>query len=232
MTPDGFADLAVPDASTLDARWMEAAAWRLHRVLARHWLHALRGSLNAMSLNIVLLGGDGHAVPGGEKAPQALRAYVRELDTGLTRFLDQSWLDEAPEGTADASAILASVRTLLEPLAKRVQVRIETTCPDPGPTVALDARTVHTVLTLLLADAIDRSPSKTTLTVSVRQDFGSARVEWSRVDAAPRAGYVDAEVVAAALRVVRRGGGEVVEDGGGVLALSFPLRSFVPGGTR
>jgi signal transduction histidine kinase len=232
MTADRRSGLGVPDETTFDTRWLEAASWRLHRVLARHWLHALRGSLNAMSLNIVLLGGDGRAMAGGDKAPQALRTYVRELDTGLTRFLDQSWLDESPEGSGDASAVLTDVRTILEPLAKRMQVRVETTCPDPGPTVALDARTVHIVLTLLLADALDRAPSKSTVTASIYQGQGSVRVEWSRPDAPPKVGLVEADVVAAAARVVARCGGTLDANGSPVAALSLPLRSFVPGGTR
>jgi hypothetical protein len=179
-------DLAAPDsahAAALDNAVLDAALWRTHRVLARHWLHAMRGSLNALSLKLVLLTGS-DPDKGASDAGRTLRGHLRELDAALTSFLDYSWLDEAPAGRAGIDAVTSSVSSLVEPLARRRQTSLDVTGPEPA-WLAVDPGVAHAMVLVLATEAIDSVEPRRAVQLAVHVAEGRARLSftWPMADA-------------------------------------------------
>jgi signal transduction histidine kinase len=208
----------------LDGVLLDAALWRAHRLLARHWLHALRGPLNAMSLSLVLL--KPGVTDGGERSVQGVRGQIRELDAGLARLLDHSWLDESPQGRTDVAAILAHLSALLEPLARRRQAHLEIAWPDALPTAEMDARALHGMLLVLLTDAVERSDAQSVVRLTAGPEPGERlRID---IDAPVRGGrpsLLPEGTFAALQRIGARAGAALDTEGeeaGGRLCLTVP----------
>jgi signal transduction histidine kinase len=196
-----------------DEMLLDAALWRLYRKLARHWLHALRGSLNAMSLNIVLLQtragakGDGETE---ERTWQGLRAQVRDLDAALTRLLDHSVLEEAVTGRTDVASVLSGTSALLDPLARRKQVTLDVRCPEPGPLSRIDAATLHGVLVILLASCIEGLPARGSIGVVVTKE-PTERIRMAISTAmALESEWLEPTLVESVRRTLQRHGGDLL----------------------
>jgi hypothetical protein len=198
------------DQAALDAVLIDAAQWRLHRKLARHWLHGFRGSLNAMSLNIVLLE-NAAAQPGStnERTWQTFRSQLRELDSGLTRLLEDAALDDAMPDHTNVGAALSGAAALIEPLLKRRQVRVETHGTEAAALAQIEGAILHAVLLAVIGDVIDRVAAGSTMRLEV-DEISSDRLRidlaYGRMaaDNAP-----DSPVLEAARRLLERHGGQI-----------------------
>jgi signal transduction histidine kinase len=215
------------DAAALDAALLDAAVQRTSRALAGHWLHGLRGSLNAISLNLVLLRSHTADLPAHERTLQALRGQVRELDTALTRLLDRSWLDDTQQQRTELAPLVASLCALVEPLARRRLISVDCRCPEPSPAMAVDPVAIHGVLFVLAADAIEQLPARTAFTLEVETSTprGLVRIDLSAPEVPAAIEARDAALFGAAQRILGRLGGEVrrPEPGGtGLLRIHVP----------
>ncbi len=205
----------VPDASTRteldDRRALEAELWRIHTILAPHWLHALRGSLNAMSLNLVLLGSG----PGGQPRPaqdpswQAIRTQLKELDAGLTRLLDRGAFETESERAELVSSVTAA-RALLEPFTKKRQVSFQSHVAEFGVWVAMRPQLFHGVLVVLLHGLASTLQPKGALTLEAEAAGGVVRLDIAAPPGPePQASELLSDVVPLIERVLQRAGGSL-----------------------
>jgi signal transduction histidine kinase len=166
MTPDTLpSEQAVLDEAALDAAVLQAAALGAYRHLAGHWLHALRGTLNATSLNLVVLSSSARPSDAAPRAWETLRGQVRELDRALTQLLDVEWLEESPAGRSELAAVVSHALALVEPLSRRRQLRVDNRLPLPGPWVGMDAALLFSIIFFLMTDAAAHLPTGSPLVV-------------------------------------------------------------------
>jgi len=211
--------------AALDDLVIDGACWRAYREVAGHWLHSLRGSLNAMSLSLSLLEAQVSGAAGaGGTPPQALRRQLGELSAGLTRLLDLGAEDEAPPGRCDAVSIADAVCTLVQPLASRLRVGLERpAATDPVPT-EIDGATLRAVLLHALVDAVKRSEAGSAVSLRVE----ALQPDVVKVDVRMEAGLglvsSTPEFLEASSRVLRRHGGELRRSSSESPAYSVVLR--------
>jgi signal transduction histidine kinase len=202
------------DATDLDAALLEAAALRAYRRLSSHWLHALRGTLNATSLNLVLLNSSGVGpVDGGKRALDTLRNQVRELDKALTQLLDLEWLEEAPAGRAELAVVLSRAWAMVDPCARRKQIHIDSGVPVPGPWVGMDPAVLYTVFLFLMTDTVTYLAPRTPLAVWLTPS-SSGKLEVSLTAPRENGGVETREAAAfdATRRLIQRHGGDLRRD--------------------
>ena len=196
--------------AALDDVVIDGACWRAYREVAGHWLHSLRGSLNAMSLSLSLAEAQasGAAGAGGTPLP-ALRRQLGELSAGLTRLLDHTAEDDAPPGRCDVVAIADAVCGLVKPLADHLRVGIERPTGTVQIPAEIDATTLRAVLLPALVDAVRRSKSGSAVSLRVdalQQDVVRVDVR-IEADIGPVSSAPD--FLEASTRALRRHGGEL-----------------------
>jgi signal transduction histidine kinase len=182
---DTIVFLELCESLAADTALLERALWRSHSRLAPHWLHALRGMLNAISLNAMLVGNALARLPATDdqrRSARAIQEQVKGLDRGLNRLLDpelEGSIDD--DGTrVNLGAVLAEVAELLRPAAKKKGVSVVVTAPDAGAWVSAPRVLVHQVVTALATESLDRASSASTLALDVRQGpTGSVLMEVS-----------------------------------------------------
>lgn len=145
-----------------DLLHLDAALWRAHRALAGHWLHALRGSLNGLSLNLMLMK-SGAAQKSEDKSSTALRGQMRDLTDGLTTLLDQNAFEDSPSARADVVSILGLACRLVEPLARRQQVTVRFDPASPMALTSVEAHVLHGTIVPLLVDLLLTVPPRSTI---------------------------------------------------------------------
>jgi len=192
-----------------DERLLDAALWRIYMELAPHWLHALRGSLNAISLNLVLLGASpsGTVRPPGDPAWHNVKAQVRELDAGLTRLLDRGSLESGER--AEIVSIVNGVGALFEPFARKHQVALEVGIAEPGAWAAIGPAMLHGIVILVAHRFLKALAPRSTLAMRVR--LSSSRIELD-VEGTPPTPSAPAEsdgTVLLAGRLLRASGGDL-----------------------
>jgi hypothetical protein len=203
---------------------IDGACWRAYREVAGHWLHWLRGPLNAMSLSLSLVEAQASGAAGAGGTPtQALRRQLGELSAGLTRLLDYTAEDEAPPGRCDVVAIAGAVCGLVKPLADHLRVGFERPAATDLIPAEIDATTLRAVLLHVLVDAVKRSEAGSAVSLRVE----ALRPDVVRVDVRIEAdigpvpstpGFLDASA-----RVLRRHGGELRRASSGSPAYSVVL---------
>ncbi len=196
--------------AALDDLVIDGACWRAYRQVVGHWLHSLRGSLNAMSLSLSLVEAQASGAAGaGGTLPQALRRQLGELSAGLTRLLDHTAEDEAPPGRCDVVAIADAVCGLVKPLADHLRVGIERPAATDLIPAGIDATTLRAVLLHALVDAVTRSEAGSAVSLRVE----ALQQDHVRVDVGIEAdiGPVSSTpaFLEASARVLRRHGGEL-----------------------
>ena len=211
--------------AALDDLVIDGACWRAYGAVAGHWLHSLRGSLNAMSLSLSLLEAQASGAAGaGGTPPQALRQQLGELSASLTRLLDHIAEDEAPPGRCDVVAIADAVCGLVKPLADRLRVGIERPAETDLIPAEIDAATLRAMLLHALVDAVKRSEAGSAVSLriealqpdAVRVDVG-VEADIGPVSFTP--GFLEASA-----RVLRRHGGELHRASSDSPAYSVVLR--------
>lgn len=195
--------------AALDDLVIDGACWRAYREVSGHWLHSLRGPLNAMSLSLSLVEAQASGVAGAAGGPlQALRRQLGELSAGLTRLLGQTADDEAPPGRCDAVAIADGVCGLVKPLADSLRVGIERPAVTDLIPAEIDAATLRSVLLHALVDAVGRSEAGSAVSLRVEP----VQPDVVRIDVCIEAdtGRVSSTpaFLEALSRVLRRHGGE------------------------
>jgi hypothetical protein len=168
----------------LDALALDAALWRASRHLAAPWLHALRGYLNVLSLNLVLLR---ETTPDREGDPpaNAMRRQLRELETALTRLFDSA-TDDAAGGRCDVVSIVTDIRDLVDPLAKRRRVSVELSASVRSPIADIEGHVLRSVLFPAVVDLLLHAPACSPVTLVVADDPGGAlRIDVGSGDGAP-----------------------------------------------
>ena len=204
---------------------IDGAFWRAFREIAGPWLHSLRGSLNAMSLNLSLVEarapGAGEA---GDTPARAARRQIGELSAGLTRVLGHVSGGEVLPDRCDVAAVADGACALVEPLADHLQVLIErrgSTEPVPA---GIDAATVQAVLVSTLVDAVRRSDPRSAVSLCIEATQHDVVTIDVHVDAGSRPGSLPPGFLEASARVLRRHGGELRCVAGESAACSIVLR--------
>jgi hypothetical protein len=212
-----------PPATHLDALALDAALGRAYHELAGHWLHAFRGSLNGLSLNLLVLTST-HSEAASRLAASSMRTQLRELDVALSHGLDHSVVNDASDGQCELVPLLERVRALVDPLAHSRHAVVELVSTVRRSRCQADAWVLHAVLVPTLVDILAGAHKGSALTLLVEDDpSGDLRLDVTPADAAPGTLF-DAGLRAAARRALQSLGGDVPEVPGCPDALRLILR--------
>lgn len=185
-------------------------------------VHDIKNPLNAMSLQIAILGEKlGEASQAASPHLSALREQVGRVNEVLRRFLDVTD-PSAPLGYAELGSLLRDLAALLSHEARRRQVGLSLDVPRAGVRTPCDPALASRLLLVLLSIALSTTPSAGRLEISLREEEGRAvlRVVHDRSDGGEGAAE-DLEVWNAAVRGL---GGEAIRaEEGGVSRLSLRL---------
>jgi signal transduction histidine kinase len=153
--------------------------------------HELRSSLNALVLNVELLGRtlDG-SVPRSDDAPlraHCLKVIRRELDhvsQFFGRVLDLARPDRGERGRVALATVLESVVSLLRKRAERHRATIELEIADPWLETLGDEGELRHALLGLASDALETVPAGGTLTASLVAQGPAAEISIFDADTA------------------------------------------------
>jgi hypothetical protein len=206
-----------PPATIPDALELDAALCRAYHHLSGHWLHAFRGLLNGVSLNLLVLG-NAAAGPPGDLAAASAKKQLKELDSSLTCCLDHSALDEATGGLCDVLSLVERVQSFVGPLARSRRIAVELSGAVTSPFCHADARTLHAVLVPTLVELLLSAPEGSALRIVLKDDPSGALNIEVQPDAGADAGPVDPGFRDAARRALRICGGDIRDVPGGCTA--------------
>jgi hypothetical protein len=202
----------MPDAPALDA-----ALCRAYHHLSGYWLHAFRGLLNGISLNLLVLGNAAAGAP-GDLAAASVKKQLKELDSSLTCCLDHSALDETTGGLCDVLSLVERVQSFVEPLARSRRTAVELSSAVTSPFCSADARILHAVLVPTLVNVLLCAPEGSALRIVLKDDPSGALNIEVRPDAGADAGPVDLGFRDAARRALRIRGGDILDEPDGSTA--------------
>jgi len=197
-----------PPATIPDALELDAALCRAYHHLSGHWLHAFRGLLNGVSLNLLVLG-NAAAGPPGDLAAASARKQLKELDSSLTCCLDHGALDETAGGLCDVLSLVERIQSFVEPLARSRRIAVELSSAVTNPFCRADARILHAVLVPTLVNVLLYAPESSALRIVLEDDPSGALNIEVRADAGAEAGPVDLGFRDAARRALRIRGGDI-----------------------
>ena len=204
-----------PPATLSDEPALDAALCRAYHQLSGYWLHAFRGLLNGISLNLLVLGNAADGAPGSLTAA-SVKKQLKELDSALTCCLDLSALDETTDGLCDVLSLLERARSFVEPLARSRRIAVELSGAVSSPFCSADPRVLHAVLVPTLVNVLLYAPEGSALRIVLEDDPSGALSVDVRPDAEAGLGAADIGFRDAARRALRIRGGDIrdVPDGG------------------
>jgi hypothetical protein len=191
------------ESESTDSLVLEGVLWRAYRRLFPHWLHAVRGSLNAMSLNLAVLQ---VRTASAERRPiESIRAQIRDLAALLNTLLDGGFDHDRTAGTCQVVKEVTVLQALVAPLASHRQVMmcLQTPGADAEVLARVDASILHAVLLPALVDAVDSMPGSSVLTLQVSPPVEQqirVTIETGTAVRPEATGLVLADVAARALR--------------------------------
>jgi len=175
--------------------------------------HDIRNPLNAMALQIALLGEKISASPEASAAAAvhlaALRDQVNRVNSVLRRFVDVAE-PGAPLGYTDVGALVADVAALLGHEGRRRRIELAVDAPSGALRTACDPERVARLVLGLVARALAETPDGGRLAVRAEPDGTGIAIRIEHAAGAPEAGagYYRGAAAAGAMRL----GGALAEE--------------------
>jgi len=204
-----------PPATLSDEPALDAALFRAYHHLSGYWLHAFRGLLNGISLNLLVLGNATAGAP-RDLLAASVKTQLKELDSALTCWLDLSALDETSDGLCDVLSLLEHARSFVEPLARSRRIAVELSSAVSRPFCNADPRVLFAVLVPTLVNVLLHASEGSALRIVLEDDTSGILSVEVRPDAGADAGAADLGFRDAARRALRIRGGDIrdLPDGG------------------
>jgi signal transduction histidine kinase len=144
--------------------------------------HEIRNPLNAMRLNLHVLGRNARAASESESSVD-VAGLIRETDRDIQRIEDLIKVlvgyvrpEQAHAEDIDAVAELRSTVDFLRPSLERAKVRIDTQLPDVQAPIHIDRNRLRQIILNLLNNAKEAAGTEGTIEVSLSQADGSVRI--------------------------------------------------------
>jgi signal transduction histidine kinase len=187
-----------------EQRLEHAMAWLAMPWLAGGLAHAIRNPLNALILQITLLGEKlaeaGEAGQAATAGPLAsMRQQIGRIDESMRRFL-QLAEPQVHLGGADLGALVADLAELLAHEARRRRIDLECQAEPEAVRARCDAARLARLLSGLFRRALGETPAGGRLGVAVAAEGGMATVRFERSagPASPELAFITEAVAAAA----------------------------------
>ena len=175
-------------AEAIEASLRHATRDRALASLYRDLAHDLKGSLNAVALNVDLMEHltadvDPSEATARGQALSALKQEIRRLDRMMAAVLGRDSAALVGRKSLEVRALVESVAELVAARSRRQQVELQVSLPRRPADVRADAEQLHVALLTLAVNALDAQPSGGRLRLAVRS--GTSRVVVSVCDAGP-----------------------------------------------
>jgi signal transduction histidine kinase len=145
----------------------------------RDFAHDIKGSLNAMALNVALLQhtrSENAANPLEVRCLTALENETQRLGRAISSLLDRSAIGVVPSGPVDLAQVLALLADLVRARCDRQHVDLLVETPGEGLVVEGHADELHGAVLNLVINALDAMPDGGTLTLRAGPSGAAARI--------------------------------------------------------
>jgi len=175
-------------AEAIEASLRHATRDRALASLYRDLAHDLKGSLNALALNVDVMEHltahvDRSEASTREQALSALKQEIRRLDRMMAAVLGRDSVALVGRKSVEVRTLVESVAELIAARSQRQQVELQVSLPRRPADVRADAEQLHLALLTLVVNALDAQPSGGRLRLAVRG--GASRVVVAVCDAGP-----------------------------------------------